>query len=228
MTKRYELFKFFNFAILIKRQYNNSVILGSYNELSKKLNLSYYLTKRYINFGLKIGLIHKLPNGFKIASYDNLITKLGLADKIENYSFYKIGNLQELIIKNSFIIALHNFKAQEFKIKEKKKILSIKNRIATGQRISKADYSKSKKECANFLSSIVTGQKHLNKILGFSQNTCFNLLKIWHSFGFISRKVVYSNNIDPFNTSYILRLDKGNHISLGSKIVLNPLVVTKI
>ena len=221
MTKNYELFKFFNFCILIKRQYSNSIILGSKNEISNKINHSYYLTSKSLSYGLKIGLIKEIKGGFKVASYNDLIKALDLQGKIENYSFFKVGNYQELIIKNAFVIALQNFKAQEFKIKQKKNILSIRKRIATGQRITKKQYNQSKNECANLKQSIVTGQKHLQNILGFSQQTCYNLLKIWADFGLITRKVVYSKNIDPFydNCNYLLKV-------LGSKITINPLVVT--
>lgn len=225
MSKKYELFKLFNFCILIKRQYVNSVILGSTNQISNKLNHSYYLTSKYLKLGLKLGLITKINNGYKVSTYDSLIKSLGLQGKIQNYSFYKTGTLQELIIKNSFIIALYNFKAQEFKANQKNNILSIRKRIATGQRITKKQYQQSKKECVNFLNQIVTGQKHLKKILGFSQQTCYQLLKIWDNMGFITRKVVFSNKIDPFYDNYTLNMNNGKMIVLGSKITLNPLVV---
>lgn len=228
MTKKYELLKFFCFCILIKRQYVNSIILGTCNEISHKINTSYYLTKKYLNYGLKNGLIVKTKKGYKVASYNKLIQALGLPAKIENYSFSKEGNLQELIIKNSFVIALHNFKAQEFKIKEKKNILSIRNKIATGQVISKKEYNKRNKTCANLNESIVTGQKHLSKILGFSQNTSYNLLKIWDSVGYITREVVFSKKVDPFYNDYLLNMNLGKMIVLGSKISINHLVVTKI
>lgn len=226
MTKHYELFKFFNFCILIKRQYVNSIVLGTPNEISNKINTSYYLTRKYLNYGLKNGLITKTSSGYRVASYNKLIESLGLSSKIENYSFYKVGNLQELIIKNSFVIALHNFKAQEFKIKQKKDILSIRKRIATGQVITRKEYNKSNKECANLKDSIVTGQKHLKKILGFSQQTCYELLKIWSNIGLITRKVVYSTKIDPFYDNYVLNMTNGKMIVLGSKVELTHLVVT--
>lgn len=228
MSKKYQLFKVFIFCILIKNKYVNSVILGSINQISTKLNLSYYLTSKYLKLGLKLGLIESINNGYRVKSYDDLITSLGLQGKIQNYSFYKNGTFQELIIKNSFIIALYNFKAQEFKAKQKNNILSIQKRIATGQRVSKKQYQQSKKECANFMNQIVTGQKHLQKILGFSQQTCYQLLKIWDKVGFITRKVVFSKNIDPFYNNYTLNMNKGKMIVLGSKITLNSLVVTEI
>lgn len=228
MTKGYELFKFFNFCILIKNKYTNSVILGSTNEISNKISLSYYLTNKYLKQGLKNGLLVKIDKGYKVAKYDDLIKSLNLQGKIQNYSFYKDGTLQELIIKNSFIIALYNFKAQQFKAEQKSKILSIRKRIATGQRVNKKQYQQSKKECANFMNQIVTGQKHLKKILGFSQQTCYQLLKIWDKVGFITRKVVFSNKIDPFYDNYTLNMNKGKMVVLGSKITLNSLVVTEI
>lgn len=205
---------------MAKRQYVNSVVLGSLNQISKKLNISDYLCRTYVNYGLKNGLIVKIKGGYIFAKYEEVFKHIGLENP-KIYSFCKFGNFQQLLERNTYAIARANFKQQEFIIKQKTKYLTIKNKIETGKYIKKADYRFFNSKCVQSVNkSIVTGQKHLSNLLGLSQGKAYKLLIKWVELGFITRKVSFSKNFDRFEDNRLLRLEIGNFICDGSVIKL--------
>lgn len=204
---------------MVKRHYVNSVILGSKHTISKKLGMSDYMCRSLLNYGLKNSLIREIKNGYLFEKYDTIISHLGL-DNIKKYSFVKYGNLEQLLEVNSYIIARANFKQQEFNIKQKTKYFAIKKKIETGQYIKKSEYRIFTKKCVQSVNkSIVTGQKHLSKILGVSQGSAYNLMLKWVKNGFITRELSFSKNFDRFEDNpKLLRLAIGNFICDGSII----------
>jgi len=212
---------FVSFTFTAKRQYVNSVLIGSKHEISKKLKISDYKARKLINYGINHNLIEVTPNGFKIAPYSKILAILGL-ENIKQYSFCKFGNLSELVERNLYIIARANYKRQEFKIKQKTKYFKIKNKIETGQYIRKAEYRfyNNNLSVQSVNKSIVTGQKHISKLLGVSQGMAYKLLVKWAKLKFIERKVSFSKNFDRFEDNRLLRLEIGNFICDGSVIKL--------
>lgn len=209
---------------MVKRHYSNSVILGSKHEISKKLGLSDHICRSLINYGLKNNLIKEIDNGYIFSKYDIIISHLGIDESnINKYSFVKFGNLDQLMEVNSYVIARVNFKQQEFNIKQKTKYFSIKKRIETGKYIKKAEYRfYNKLKCVQSVNkSIVTGQKHIAKILNTSQGTAYNLMLKWVNRGFIKREVGFSKLFDRFEDNQrLLRLAIGNFICDGSVVKL--------
>ncbi len=214
-----EKINFIAFTFTAKRQYVNSVLIGSKHEISKKLKISDYKTRKLINYGINQKLIDVTPKGFKIAPYTKILAHLGI-DNIKQYSFCKFGSFEQLIERNLYIIARANYKQQAFKIKQKTKYFTIKNKIETGQYIKKADYRfYNNFKCVQSVNkSIVTGQKHISKLLGVSQGYAYKLMLKWVNLGFIERKVSFSKNFDRFEDNRLLRLEIGNFICDGSMI----------
>jgi hypothetical protein len=107
------------------------------------------------------------------------------------------------------------------KIREIRKLATVESGLTN--QFSKKDYnlykaSKNRVLGENF---IVTGQKHLSKLLFISQGQANNLLNIWANMGLIYRTIMYSSAFDKNEYNYSLSLNKPM-ICLGSKIVLNP------
>jgi hypothetical protein len=218
MSKGLQRINFLNFAILVKRQYANSVVLGSKHSISLKVGVSDYQCRTFINYGLKNGLIKEINGGYKLTSYDNIIEHLNIGS-IKKYSFYKFGTFEQLKDVNLYVIARANFKQQEFNIKQKTKYLTIKKRIETGKYITKAEYRFYNKKCVQSVNKIiVTGQKHISKLLQVSQGMAYRLMLKWVELGFIQRKVSFSKNFDRFDDNRLLRLSIGNYICDGSII----------
>lgn len=220
MTKGLQRINFLNFAITAKRQYVNSVLLGSKHAISLKLNISDYQCRTLINYGLKNGLIREIKGGYVFEEYDTIIKHIGL-ENIKRYSFCKFGNLKQLFERNTYVIARANYKQQAFIIKQKTKYLTIKNKIETGKYITRTEYRFFNNKCVQSVNkSIVTGQKHISKLLGLSQGLSYKLLLKWVELKFITRKIAFSKNFDRFEDNRLLRLEIGNFICDGSVIKL--------
>lgn len=223
--------KFLAFSIICKRRYINSVLIGSPAAIAKKIGISEYITRTYLNYGLKNGLIQKNKN-YTLSSYHKIISHLDVIEKIKHYKFKKEGTFKELIEEILFTIVHVNFKQQKYNIDRYQKYLNL---LQTGiqtksernlfRRMHKK-YGAGKK----FLNKIVTGQKHLSNLLGVSQRTANDLLNKWHeekrifrlkAYVFISRvkeKVIYKNTIQDWG--YCLNFNNGYYRCKGSEICL--------
>lgn len=212
--------KYFCFCILIKRQYENSVILGSINQIAKKLNLSHHITSNQIKFGLKHGLLKKIDNGYLVVKYSNLFEFLQLEDN--NYSFCRFGNFQELIERNLYIIARHNFAQQKYNIELKKQYQLVKKKVETGYYMSRKElkFFKDKNGVLQekFTKGIITGQFHIANLLGISYGYAYTLLKKWAFLKLIEKETIYSKSFDRYEDNRLIRLDIGNYICEGSLI----------
>lgn len=223
MTKGLQQIQFLCFAIICKRMYLNSVLIGSPHLISKKIGISDYQTRKFINYGLKNGLISKNNGYFSIAKYDLILESIEAVKIKKQFTFYKEGNFSELVEKNLFAIASINFNQQLFKIKKAETLKIIKYKLATGFKgITRKEYNfyNKNKSCVQGENFIITGQKALCKLLKVSQGYSSYLLTKWAKIGLIFRTIQYSKYFDP-NNSVVLRLDN-NMICLGSKIVIIP------
>ncbi len=225
MTKGLQQIQFLCFAIICKRQYINSVVLGSINQISIKIGVTDYQIRKQINYGLKNGLITQNKGGYIFAKYSTIIEHIEAVGNAKHYDFYKEGNYSELVEKNLFIIALNNFKTQQFRAKQTIRLKQL-NSLATvptevkGQ-FSKSDYSLYLKNKNRVLGAdyIVTGQKHLSKILKVSQGLANKLLNRWAELGLFFRTIIYLSFFDKNEYNYSLNMAIPK-ICIGSKIVL--------
>lgn len=223
MTKGLEKIRFFCFCILIKRKYENSVILGSVNQIAKKVGVSEYHARKLINYGINKGLISKSNNIYNIASYKQLLNFLDLPFDVKHLFIMRFGNFDQLVERNLYLIARNNFKQQTYNIEKATKLLLIKKKIETDYTITKVEYKFYQKYYnAGVLGStklIVTGQKKISQLLGISQSYANNLLEKWNKLGFILREISFSKSFDRFEDGdRLLRLSIGNFICDGSII----------
>lgn len=222
MTKGLEQIKFLCFCIMVKRRYINSVILGSLNQISIKVGISDYQTRKFINYGLKNGLISKTKGGFKVSSYKEQLKALNLTFDSKYLFLMRFGSFNELVERNLYLIARNNFKQQAFNIKKNNRLTIIKRKIETDYYISKRDlkfyYAHFTKSVLSSKKIIVTGQKKISQILGVSKSFALFLLKRWNELKFIKREVSFSKSFDRFEDNNILRLEIGNFKCDGSVI----------
>lgn len=224
MTKGLQQIQFLCFAIICKRQYVNSVVLGSINQISIKVGVTDYQTRKQINYGLKNGLITKVKGGYLMPSYKNLLEHLNLSFDSKHMFIVRFGNFNELVERNLYSIARNNFKQQQFNIKRNDKLRLIYNKIETDYHINKKDLKTFKqyftKSVLSSEKSIVTGQKAIARILGISQTYANQLLKRWNDLFLIKREIVFSKDFNRYEDSNrLLRLEIGNYICLGSKVL---------
>lgn len=207
---------------MVKRRYINSVILGSINQISIKVGISDYQTRKFINYGLKNGLISKTKGGFIVSSYKEQLKALNLTFDSKYLFVIRFGNFNELVERNLYLIARNNFKQQSFNIKKNNRLTTIKIKIETDYYISKRDlkfyYAHFTKSVLSSKKIIVTGQKKISQILGVSKSFALFLLKRWNDLKFIKREVSFSKSFDRFEDNNILRLEIGNFKCDGSVI----------
>jgi len=225
MTKGLSQVQFLCFAIIVKRNYCNSIILGSLNQISNKLGVTDYITRKQINYGLKNGLIAKIKGGYKVQKYKSILEHLDAITHIKHIKLFKEGNFAELVEKNLYAIARVNFNQQLFRGKQSETIKELRKLVTEETEIkgqfNKKDYDLYKKSKQRVLGEnyIVTGQKHLCKLLNISQGLASKLLSRWSELRLIFRTIIYTPFFDSNDTNYSLNLNKPM-ICLGSKIGL--------
>lgn len=225
MTKGLSQVQFLCFAIIAKSKYRNSIILGSLNQVSKKLGVTDYITRKQINYGLNNGLIVKTKGGFKVVKYKTILESIDTIKHIKHIKLFKEGNFAELVEKNLYAIARVNFNQQLFKGKQSETIKELRKLVTEETemkgKFTKKEYDLFKKSKQRVLGEnyIVTGQKHLCKLLNISQGLASKLLSRWSELKLIFRTIIYTQFFDNNNTNYSLHLNKPM-ICLGSKIGL--------
>lgn len=225
MTKGLLQVQFLCFAIIAKSKYRNSIILGSLNQISKKLEVSDYITRKQINYGLKNGLIIETKGGYKVVKYKTILDSIDTIKHVKHIKLFKEGNFAELVEKNLFAIARINFNQQLFRgkqsatIKELRKLVTEKTEIKG--RFSKKEYDLYNKSKNRVLGEnyIVTGQKHLCKLLNISQGLASKLLSRWSELKLIFRTIIYTPFFDKNDTNYSLKC-KVPMICLGTRVGL--------
>lgn len=201
------------------------MLIGSSHSISKKIGVTDHQCRTYIKYGLKNNLIFKTSNGYQLSKYKDLILNISVINEkaVKYYKFNKVGNFQEIENNILFQIAKQNFNNQLFYIKRRKDLRFYEALIKTEKRVTKKQYNfyTKNKMCLskNNIDSIVTGQKHLAKILGVSTKLANELLKHWHELKLIIRNVIYK----PFQTyldNIPLRMDIGLMKCYGSRVTL--------
>lgn len=225
MTKGLQQIQFLNFAILCKELYRNSVVLGSINQISHKLNLSDHQTRKQVAYGLRNKLIFKIKRGYIFSKYSNIINNIDAVKVAKHYHFYKKGTFKELTEYNLFVIAKQNFIQQQFRGNQSETIRKVK-KLATAKTerkdlFTKKEYSIYQKGLNRVLGEnfIVTGQKHLCKLLNISQGLAARLLSLWANQKLFFRTIMYSSFFDKNNFNYSLNTAIPK-ICIGSKISL--------
>jgi hypothetical protein len=227
MTKGLQQIHFLCFAIKAKQAFKNSVLIGSLNQISLKVGVSDFVTRKQINYGLKNGLIVKSNNRYTLAKYNTILNSLQIVTHTKHLSLFKEGNFKELVEKNLFAVAKINFIQQLYKGKQSETIKRINKLVTeiTGVKgkFSKRDYSLLTKSKGRVLGEnyIVSGQKHLCKLLNISQGLASTLLDKWAKMGLIFRTIIYSSFFDKNEINYSLNTSIPK-ICIGSKLVLLP------
>lgn len=225
MTKGLIQANFLSFAIKVKAKYRNSVILGSINQISKKLEVSDYITRKQINYGLKNGLIVKIKGGYQVAKYKDVLNSIDSIKHIKHIKLFKEGTFSELVEKNLYAIARVNFNQQLFRGKQSATIKELR-KLVTEETEMKGQFSKKEYDLYNKSKHrvlgenyIVTGQKHLSKLLNISQGLACKLLSRWSELRLIFRTIIYTPYFDRNNTTYSLNF-KVPMICIGTKVGL--------
>lgn len=221
--------KFLAFSIICKRRFTNSTLIGSPAEISKKIGISEHLTRTYLNYGLKNSLISSKGNVYVFKKYKDIIGHVDVIDGLKPYRFKKEGTFRELVEEILFTIAQVNFKRQKYNIDRYKKYLELLNQ--TEILIKKEAYllkrlHKKYGAGKRFINKVITGQKHLSKILGVSQRIANSLLIKWHNEKRLIRVKVYEflSTPDRFThyaineRSYVLKMTGGYYRCKGSEI----------
>lgn len=225
MTKGLLQMNFFSFAIKCKVKYRNSILLGSINQISQKIGVTDYQTRKQINYGLKNGLIVKINGGYKLAKYSKIIESIESITDAKHMHFYKEGSLKELTDKNLFVIMRNNFKQQEFRANQSERLKQLKilttAKTQVNNLFSKKDYTFFQKNKNRVLGEnyIVTGQKHIAKHLKISQGLASLLLRKWSEMKLFFRTIIYTTFFDKNSVDYSLhtsipRICKGSKITL--------------
>lgn len=200
------------------------MLIGTPQSIAKKLNLSDYLTRTYLNYGLKNGLIYKSKENYILTGYEKIIDHIRVITYKKYYHFKKTGTFKELIDDILLTIAKVNFKRQKYHIDQRTKLKRNYLRTVKRQQIEN-EYSRVGRENIN---SIVTGQKHLAKVLGISSKKANNLLiewdmsrkivrrKIFQTISSVKNKAFYKNITN--NYGYCLNY-RGYSICKGSAVV---------
>ncbi len=214
-----EKVKFVSFAIIAKRKYVNSVLVGSKHEISNKLNISDYHARKLINYGIKHRLIEVLPNGFQIAPYSELITHLQLPFDNKHLSLHRFGSFEDLVKINLYKIFRNNLITQEFNIKKAQKLETIKQLLESDKTLTKVQYNFYNKNKTTALrkKNIVTGQKHISKILQISQGFAYSLMNEWSKMRLFFIETIYTNKFEYFSKN-VLKLEVGLSVCLGTRI----------
>lgn len=172
---------------MCKRTFTNSTLIGSPAEISKKIGISEHLTRTYLNYGLKNSLIVKFKGNYVLTSYDDIIEHIEVITYKKYYHFSKTGTFPELVDQILFEIANVNFKRQRYHINQRKKLKRSYLPTAKRQHLMKSYSSVG----AKHVDAVVTGQKHLAKVLGVSQKKANDLLIYWNMTGRIIRRKIY-------------------------------------
>lgn len=236
-----ESIKFLTFCIKAKTAYTNSILIGSKHIIAKKIGVSDYICRTYLNFGIKHGLIKRLSkNKYQIAKYSKLIRDINMVDPTECrfIRLHKDGSFNDITSKNLFAFFGFHLKAQEWMIKRKNHYNRLfEKTVSTGKsesmrrgevkafcRLRKEFGAKRKIRVNNYLMS---GLNHLSHKLGVSVGKAHTLFKEWQGMGLIKRNIIIKDfNESLFKDPYFSRpknlvyINDGYKLILGSKITL--------